>query len=228
MSSQRGNTKKAGPPKHQNSKAFKNDLHDRSGKQKQINAVEIVNVCQRCAEILEWRIRYRKYKPLTQPKKCCKCEQRRIRRAYHLVCEPCSLAHELCSKCGKKEKIMVKKDTSIDHRKLDAEFAREVKELSERKRRTFMRYLDKLQAAEVIPAGASDIAKKKFDELQAECKDEWDADSVEDDLEDLTLSDDEEEDKDDDEEDAKEEEEFLKEQGKGDHSQRQSSEATAV
>lgn len=68
MSSKKGNTKRRGQ-KYQNATAFKNDLHDKSAKIKMINAIQVTQCCGRCTEIIEWKIKYKKYKPLTAPKK---------------------------------------------------------------------------------------------------------------------------------------------------------------
>ncbi|XP_071060404.1 uncharacterized protein C9orf85 homolog, partial [Pseudochaenichthys georgianus] len=64
-------------------------------------------VCKHCKGVLEWRVRYNKYKSLTQPKKCIKCAQRTVKDAYHILCKPCSLELDICCKCGKKEKIVI-------------------------------------------------------------------------------------------------------------------------
>jgi hypothetical protein len=69
MSSRRGSENKAGPPKYQNKTAFKNNMHDTSKQTKLINSLEVTGVCFRCTEVIEWKIRYKKYKPLTVPKK---------------------------------------------------------------------------------------------------------------------------------------------------------------
>lgn len=69
MSSQRGNTARKRPQKHKNSRAFKNDLHDCSQKIKMINSLQLTGLCARCKETIEWKIKYRKYKPLSQAKK---------------------------------------------------------------------------------------------------------------------------------------------------------------
>jgi len=69
MSTQKGNTKKAGPPKYQNKTTFRNDLHDSSYRTKSLNALDVSGVCVRCKSIIEWKIKYKKYKQLTQPKK---------------------------------------------------------------------------------------------------------------------------------------------------------------
>ncbi|XP_068461533.1 uncharacterized protein C9orf85 homolog isoform X2 [Clinocottus analis] len=64
-------------------------------------------LCQHCKGVLEWKVKYNKYKTLTQPKKCVKCSQRTVKDAYHIICKPCSLQLEICCKCGKKEDIVI-------------------------------------------------------------------------------------------------------------------------
>ena len=68
MSTRKGCTKKKGQ-KYQNSVAFKNNLHDTSKSTKVINALVVGGVCVRCREIIEWRKKFKKYKPLSAPKK---------------------------------------------------------------------------------------------------------------------------------------------------------------
>lgn len=58
--------------KHQNSVAFKNTLHDTNHRTKAIVNTKIDHVCARCKEVIQWKIKYKKYKPLTQPKTCNK------------------------------------------------------------------------------------------------------------------------------------------------------------
>lgn len=68
MSTRRGHNAKKGQ-RHQNTKAYKNDLHDTSKVTKQINGLVVGGVCARCREIIEWRKKFKKYKPLAAPKK---------------------------------------------------------------------------------------------------------------------------------------------------------------
>ena len=68
MSNARGNVKKSGPPKHKNKTAFKNTLHDKSRTTQMLNSLSITGVCQRCKDCLEWKIKYKKYKVMTQAK----------------------------------------------------------------------------------------------------------------------------------------------------------------
>lgn len=101
MSSQRGNVQKTGPPKHRNVRAFKNNLHDTSKKIKVLNTLTFDNVCPKCKAILEWKVKYKKYKPLKAAKTCVKCSEKTVKEAYHTLCGKCSQAAQLCPKCGK-------------------------------------------------------------------------------------------------------------------------------
>uniref|UniRef100_V9LC88 Uncharacterized protein n=1 Tax=Callorhinchus milii TaxID=7868 RepID=V9LC88_CALMI len=107
MSSARGNVARRRPQKHQNIVAFKNDKYNTNEKLKKINAKEHSGVCRHCKEVLEWKIKYSKYKPLTLARKCVKCLQKTVKEPYHVMCKPCALKLELCAKCGKKEEIVI-------------------------------------------------------------------------------------------------------------------------
>jgi hypothetical protein len=51
----------------------------------------------------------------------------------------------VCAKCGKKEEIVMKAPpTDSEKAQIDAKFQQEIKALSERKRRTFLRYLERM------------------------------------------------------------------------------------
>lgn len=143
MSTQRGNANRSRPQKYQNQTVFKNDLHDKSNKTKYINSIQVVHVCERCKQIIEWKIKYKKYKPLKAAAKCIKCEQKTIKYAYHNICIPCAIQYKVCPKCGNKNNI-VKEEPGIEEtNKLDIELQNLLKGLSERKRRTFIRYMNK-------------------------------------------------------------------------------------
>ncbi|XP_034192322.1 uncharacterized protein C9orf85 homolog [Osmia lignaria lignaria] len=142
MSTQKGNSNRSRPQKYQNKSAFKNDLHDKSNKTKLINKIEVTNVCEKCKKIIEWKIKYKKYKPLKTPSKCLKCEQKAINNAYHKLCLPCAKQFEVCPKCGEEGNIIEGKPSKEDVIKLDAELQNILKGLPERKRRTFIRYIN--------------------------------------------------------------------------------------
>jgi len=142
MSSQRGNIQRSRAQKHQNSFVFKNDLHDKTVKIKMINNLEVSGVCSRCKDIIEWRIKYKKYKPLTVPKKCTKCERKTVQFAYHVLCQACSQEFGLCSKCSKPEELATSLSAK-EQEKQKNEFEQQLKSLSERQRRTLMRSIAK-------------------------------------------------------------------------------------
>ncbi|EFN76768.1 uncharacterized protein C9orf85 homolog [Harpegnathos saltator] len=160
MSCQRGNANRSRAQKHQNHTAFKNNLHDTSHKTKLINNIEVVNVCERCKKIIEWKIKYKKYKALKVPAKCTKCEQKTVKHAYHTVCLPCAKQQEVCPKCGIKSEIVEAKPSREEQIKLDAELQALLKTLPERKRRTFLRYInqkDKNKKKDSAESGTSEV-----------------------------------------------------------------------
>lgn len=132
MSLSRGNTNRTRPQKHQNRAAFKNDLHDTSHKTKFINSLEIRGVCQRCKNILEWKIKYKKYKPLAVPTKCTSCLEKTVKHAYHVLCSKCASEKEVCAKCCQNINIEKQEDKKTD-------ILGKLSGLSERKRRTVLR-----------------------------------------------------------------------------------------
>lgn len=142
MSCQKGNANRSRPQKHKNQTAFKNDLYDTSHKTKFINNIEVANVCERCKKIIEWKIKYKKYKPLKAPAKCTKCDQKTVKHAYHIMCLPCAKQQHVCPKCSEKREIVEAKPTREESIKLDVELQTLLKKLPERKRRTFIRYMN--------------------------------------------------------------------------------------
>ncbi|KAM3611362.1 uncharacterized protein V6R79_017171 [Siganus canaliculatus] len=114
MSSQKGNVSRSRGQKHQNIVAFKNDKHGASVQVKKANSKTHDGLCQHCKDVLEWKVKYNKYKSLTQPRKCVKCSQKTVKDAYHIICKPCSLQQEICCKCGKKEDIVIPINSQVD------------------------------------------------------------------------------------------------------------------
>lgn len=103
MSSEKGNIKRSRAQKHQNSRVFKNDLHDKTPKTKFLNSLEISDVCLHCKGILEWRIKFKKYKLLKNPKTCTKCSKKSVTLSYRVMCANCATILKVCPKCGKNE-----------------------------------------------------------------------------------------------------------------------------
>ncbi|XP_031834095.1 uncharacterized protein C9orf85 homolog [Nomia melanderi] len=164
MSTQKGNSNRSRPQKYKNQTAFKNDLHDKSLKTKIINNIEIANVCERCKQIIEWKIKYKKYKPLRTPAKCIKCDQKSVKHSYHNICTPCAKQNKVCSKCGSGSNIFEEKPSREESIKLDAELQNLLKELPERKRRTFIRYMNRNATNKNCNSGRSKNQTKKYED----------------------------------------------------------------
>lgn len=175
MSSRRGDKgHRTRAQKHQNTYAFKNDLHDKHTPLiKLINTLNVCEVCEHCKEVIDWKIKYRKYKPLTQPKTCNKCNERKIKRAYHVLCRDCAIASKCCAKCLKpadEVNIIPPEPTDEEKQKLKVEMDQLIKSLPERKRRTFLRYMNKGKKAEKLEDGSDyeedeQKSKKKSDNV---------------------------------------------------------------
>lgn len=48
---------------------------------------------------VEWRKKYRKYKPLRQPATCNDCHKKTVTAAYHRICGPCAEKRRVCPFC---------------------------------------------------------------------------------------------------------------------------------
>ncbi|XP_010875176.1 uncharacterized protein C9orf85 homolog [Esox lucius] len=123
MSSQKGNASRSRKQKHQNTIAYKNDKYGASVQVKIANSKVHDGLCKRCKDVIEWKVKYNKYKSLTQPRTCVKCSQKTVKDAYHVICKPCALMLELCAKCGKKEDIVipVNSPTQVDEKEEDSD-----------------------------------------------------------------------------------------------------------
>ncbi|CAH2263074.1 uncharacterized protein C9orf85 homolog [Pararge aegeria] len=165
MSCARGNTIRNRPQKHKNKTTFKNDLHDTSKKTKVLNNLEVNGVCERCKEIIQWKIKYKKYKTLTAPRKCVGCEQKNVKYAYHVLCKNCATQKCICAKCCKPFDEIQK---SIEENEAN-KYQSILKNLPERKRRTLLRYIKKQQdgqetSSPTLEALLSEIDKINFDD----------------------------------------------------------------
>lgn len=86
-------------------------------------------LCARCHDIIEWKKKYRKYKPLTTHKRwyvslcvlcflwqqfvcltsdhrSTMCQQKAVKRAYHTVCDACARKAKVCAKCQNAKEIV--------------------------------------------------------------------------------------------------------------------------
>ncbi|KAL9878267.1 uncharacterized protein C9orf85 homolog [Glossina fuscipes fuscipes] len=164
MSTQRGNACRTRSQKHKNRTVFKNDLHDKTPLQKRLNSLHVSEVCQHCKDVIEWKIKYKKYKALSQPKICTKCQQRNVRKAYHVLCKDCALQARVCAKCLKSAEdveIELPVPSPQEQVKLKAEMEKLIKSFPERKRRAFLRYMEKGKKQADETNGASIIEAKE-------------------------------------------------------------------
>ena len=132
--------------KHQNTFAYVPSKHN--PRIMKIAEIEIVLCCPKCVEILQFKQRIGKYKPLSQPGKCVKCQQRTVLNAYHATCKACATRHGECAKCHIKMEHEEVKDESKDAKIIEEH----VKNLSERLRRTYYRKIkdEKYEDAQMI------------------------------------------------------------------------------
>jgi hypothetical protein len=100
--------KKGRPPAHQNTFAFRHN--PKSKKTEKILSSPNVGVCTKCHDKIEWRKKYRKYKPLTQPAKCNVCNNRSITAAYHTICGKCAVSDGVVVAMFEKQKRLLRSD----------------------------------------------------------------------------------------------------------------------
>ena len=91
-----GDQKKKGQA-YQNSFKFKHNKN--SMLTRKIAKCPIDRMCKHCVEIIEWKIDFRKYKPLSAPAKCQMCDMKTIYKAYRNICDVCADAKHICAKC---------------------------------------------------------------------------------------------------------------------------------
>ncbi|KAI9337188.1 hypothetical protein BD770DRAFT_373692 [Pilaira anomala] len=142
-SSRKGNTSKKGQA-HQNTTSWK--ANKNSKKSLQIASLPVYGLCQRCTDVILWRKKYKKYKPLTTVKKCTGCEEKCIKEAYHVLCDNCARSKGVCAKCLESKDIINTKDEF----KSNAEEMREAQErermldrMTLRQRRSYLRKLER-------------------------------------------------------------------------------------
>jgi len=130
-----------GPPVHQNTFAFRHNPH--SPKTKHILSLPNEGLCKDCHNTIEWKKKYRKYKPLTTPKRCDTCTEKTVIRAYHFLCDSCAEKLAVCAKCRKSTEIEVEfnkdKKEEAELRHLEKEYGK----MSVRERNAFFRQLTK-------------------------------------------------------------------------------------
>jgi hypothetical protein len=137
---------------HQNKYAFRHNKN--SKKTAKILALPNFGVCKRCHDIIEWRKKYRKYKPIKDPAKCADCGGRSVLYAYHTICSECAVKRGgVCPKCCKQEELVEEGAQMTEDGDGEEGGGGAVSEslvdelnglpLKERQRRTLQRMLDK-------------------------------------------------------------------------------------
>lgn len=130
-------------PKYQNEFAFKHNPNSR--KTKTISEIPSTGLCGRCNDIIEWKKKYRKYKPLDRPRKCTSCHTLSVKQAYHVICASCASKKKACAKCLQEKAIYQTADAATKELREQIEFLETHKGaipgLPERQRRAVLREL---------------------------------------------------------------------------------------
>ena len=109
MSLRSGDNKKKGQ-KHQNTYTY----HHNKGSliSRKILSSPLDLLCERCLNILAWKVKYNKYHPLKTPGKCNQCTEKCIYKAYRTICDGCATkdGKKRCTKCGEEVDNYAKPD----------------------------------------------------------------------------------------------------------------------
>ncbi|KAI8016832.1 Receptor-like protein kinase FERONIA [Camellia lanceoleosa] len=151
---------------------------------------DVTGVCHRCKDQIEWKHKYGKYKPLTEPAKCQRCSKRAVRQAYHNLCTACAKEQHVCAKCSSRVDRIIGRDISeveAEQKMLDEA----IKNARERDRRTLLRAMNKGKSlSSTSEKSLMDNGSKAGELLAAESVEE-DAESSRDDEDDNDSEEDE-------------------------------------
>ncbi|KAM3586565.1 intercellular trafficking and secretion, variant 2 [Umbelopsis sp. WA50703] len=159
----KGNNKK-GAQAHQNQTAWKPNKNSKISRT--INALPVYGLCNRCTDVILWRKKYKKYKPLTAPKKCTSCQQKTIKEAYHVLCDNCASNKKVCAKCLESKEIVTEKSeikSDRDLQKEEQELERLLSRMTLRQRRSYLRKLERGEDLSHIKAEDFDDDDFEFD-----------------------------------------------------------------
>ena len=122
--------------KYKNKTEFKIKYNDK--KIELIKNAPLDKLCGKCYGIIEWKLKYGKYKVPNTASKCFICQMKTVVKAYRTICDPCAKEHKKCSKCGeqkdlKEDRIMP--NPSLKNEKLIKmeNYMKTIKEASRRK-----------------------------------------------------------------------------------------------
>ncbi|XP_071731005.1 uncharacterized protein [Rutidosis leptorrhynchoides] len=161
---------RTGPPKHANKYAWKPKAGVKinetevGGRFRPLS--EITGVCPKCRDQIEWKRKYGKYKPLSEPAKCQKCTKRAVRQAYHNICTACAKEHHVCAKCScRVERIVGRDITEVEAEQKMLQEA--LSNAREREKRSLLRAMNKGKA-ETKEQDPTDNQNKAGDLFKAE------------------------------------------------------------
>lgn len=167
MSTQKGNTKKKGQ-RYQNEFGFKHNKN--SMLTRKIQETPLDFLCSKCLNILEWKIKFRKYKPLSTPSKCKICELKTVYKGHREACDKCCIEIKICSKCLDKCEEYARPTRSSkvlrDKNKMNnkkSTFDEIVSSLKEKHKRTVNRKIE--SGEDLIFDGTKGIVNKKTNEI---------------------------------------------------------------
>jgi hypothetical protein len=168
MSTRPGGGPKRGP-RNQNRTAFKHNPH--SAKSAVIAALPNEGLCKRCADIIEWRKKFHKFKPLSAPRSCADCHAKTVMHAYHMLCVECARRRGCCAKCCQPREIVTPVQTAAETRAEQEELDLRLSEMSLRERRSFFRKLDRgeIDATGAPTAAAAAAAATDSDDDDSDC-----------------------------------------------------------
>lgn len=114
MSREQSGREKKRKNAHQNTYAFKHNPG--SVLTKKISQIPLVHLCKRCHDKMEWKKKYRKFKPMTHPSKCTGCLSVNVYHSYHILCDSCATSKgTICRVCKKPELYLPPQLCSSDH-----------------------------------------------------------------------------------------------------------------
>lgn len=180
MSTRKGAPKK-GAPKHQNDFTYK---HNKNSKlTTKIQSIPHTNLCKRCWDKIEWRKKFRKYKPITVPRRCNACDKKSVHKAYHVLCDPCAKELDVCAKCMDLEVYKSEKELEAEMAEEEENIEEELDGLPLRVKRSIMRKREKAKQNEGKEEDDEEEEKeeeeKEEDEYVYSDEDEYEDDEIE-------------------------------------------------
>jgi hypothetical protein len=120
-----------------------------------------------------WRKQYRKYKPLTVPKKCVGCDQKSVKDAYHIICHACAVKEAVCAKCRQpKDLVQPVRSELVSENVEQQKLQNFLDSLSERHRRSALRRIER-DGIEAVMEAFSNKATSNIDDM-------WSDDDIDD------------------------------------------------